>query len=280
MFEFFIAPFTNYLFMQNALLGCTLIALGAIPYGVLLVLLRMSLTGDAIAHAILPGAALGYLSAGMSLVAITLGGLIAGLLVAVLAGGATRFTHLKEDANLAAFYLISLALGVILVSRGGSNIDLLHLLFGSLLALDTPALTFMGTIAGTALLVLAIFYRAFVADAFDRTFARKQSAISSICHLVFLAVCVCNLVGGFYALGTLMSVGIMILPGVTASFWCRRLPNMILAAIGIGLLCSYLGLLASFHYNLPAGASIILGIGLVYLCSLLFRPTQRNGRPL
>lgn len=278
MFDYFLSPFIDYSFMQRAFAGCFLLALGAIPYGVLLVLRRMSLTGDAIAHAILPGAAIGYLAAGMSLFAITLGGMIAGLLVAVLAGGVTRFTHLKEDANLAAFYLISLAAGVILVSSRGSNIDLMHLLFGSLLALDNEALLFISTIACSSIIILAIFYRAFVADAFDRNFFRKQSKVSLICHLIFLAVCVCNLVGGFHALGTLMAVGIMILPAITAIIWCRRLPAIIFTAIGLGLSCSYFGLLVSFHYNLPAGASIIFIIGILYILSVICRRKTNTGR--
>jgi zinc/manganese transport system permease protein len=276
MFDYFLSPFIDYMFLQRALLGCLLLALGAIPYGVLLVLRRMSLTGDAIAHAILPGAALGYLIAGMSLFAMTIGGLIAGLLIAILAGSVTRFTHLKEDANLAAFYLISLAAGVILVSARGNNIDLMHLLFGSLLALDNETLIFIGIITSISTIILSIFYRAFVAEAFDPLFLRKQGKISLICHLVFLAICVCNLVGGFHALGTLMAVGIMILPAVSANFWCRQLPGIMLTAIAIGFISSYLGLLFSFHYNLPAGASIILITGIIYLFSILFRQTRQN----
>src|SRR3712207_7377492 len=115
MLALFYAPLAEFEFMQRALVGVIAIALGGGPVGVFLMLRRMSLTGDAMAHAILPGAALGYLVAGLSLPAMTLGGLLAGTLVAVLAGLVARFTVLKEDASLAAFYLISLALGVTLV---------------------------------------------------------------------------------------------------------------------------------------------------------------------
>ena len=100
---------------------------------------RMSLMGDAMSHAILPGAAVGFLLGGLSLSAMSLGGFIAGLAVALAAGLVARSTILREDASLAAFYLVSLALGVLIVSVKGSNIDLLHVLFGTVLALDDAA---------------------------------------------------------------------------------------------------------------------------------------------
>jgi len=131
-----LGPFLEFEFMRRALVGVMAIALGGAPVGVFLMLRRMSLTGDAMAHAILPGAAVGYLVAGLSLPAMTLGGLVAGVVVAVLAGLVARVTALKEDASLAAFYLLSLALGVVIVSLRGSNTDLLHVLFGTVLALD------------------------------------------------------------------------------------------------------------------------------------------------
>ena len=126
----FIAPFAEFEFMRRALAGTLALALGAGPIGVFLMLRRMSLVGDAMAHAILPGAAIGFLLSGLSLFAMTAGGLIAGFVVALLAGLVARTTELKEDASLAAFYLISLALGVTIVSVKGTNIDLLHVLFG------------------------------------------------------------------------------------------------------------------------------------------------------
>src|ERR1700730_17226000 len=100
--DFLISPFAEFEFMRRALVGVLVLAIGAAPVGVLLMLRRMSLMGDAMAHAILPGAAVGYLLSGLSLVAMTTGGLIAGLAVALVAGGVARATELKEDASPAA----------------------------------------------------------------------------------------------------------------------------------------------------------------------------------
>src|SRR5258706_15088501 len=140
MHDLFVAPFTEFEFMRRALAGALALALGAGPLGVFLMLRRMSLVGDAMAHAILPGAAIGFLLSGLSLFAMTAGGLIAGFVVALLAGLVARTTELKEDASLAAFFLLSLALGVTIVSLRGSNVDLLHFLFCSVLALHDPTL--------------------------------------------------------------------------------------------------------------------------------------------
>ncbi|MEX1154568.1 metal ABC transporter permease, partial [Parvibaculum sp.] len=128
-----IEPFVEYGFMRRALVACLALALGAGPVGTFLVLRRMSLMGDAMGHAILPGAAIGFLVAGLSLWAMSLGGFVAGLTVVLLAGIVSRVTALREDASLAGFYLISLALGVLIVSMRGSSVDLLHVLFGTIL---------------------------------------------------------------------------------------------------------------------------------------------------
>jgi zinc/manganese transport system permease protein len=232
----------------------------------------MSLFGDAMAHAILPGAAIGYLAAGLSLTAMTIGGLVAGFAVVLLAGLVTRATALKEDASLAAFYLISLALGVTIVSLKGSNIDLLHVLFGSVLALDDSAMILLAAMASITLVVLAIIYRPLVLECVDPSFLKSVSRAGGPAHLAFLALVVMTLVGGFNALGTLLSVGIMMLPAAAARFWAIELTGMICVATLIGLLSSVSGLILSYHLGLPSGPAIILSAGVAYVASLAFGP--------
>ena len=272
MWELLFAPFAEFGFMRRALLGCIAISVGATPLGVFLMLRRMSLTGDAMAHAILPGAAVGYLIAGLSLSAMTIGGLIAGMAVALLSGYVTRVTKLREDASLAAFYLISLALGVLIISMRGSSVDLMHVLFGTVLALDDAALTLLCTIATVSVVMLAMFFRPLVLECVDSQFLRSVSRLSAITHFIFLSLVVMNLVGGFHALGTLMAVGIMILPAAAARFWTERISGLILLAAAIALLASYIGLLLSYHYSLPSGPAIILVAGGFYIISVVFGP--------
>lgn len=223
IFDLVAAPFFEFAFMRRALVGCLALSLGTAPVGVFLLLRRMSLTGDAMAHAILPGAALGFLVAGLSLPAMTVGGLVAGLAVAVSSGTIARLTALREDASLAAFYLISLAAGVLLVSVHGSNVDLLHVLFGTVLALDDAAILLIATIATFTLVAIALIFRALVMECLDPQFLRSVSRLSSPVHFIFLLLVVLNLIGGFHALGTLMVVGLMILPAAAARFWTEEI---------------------------------------------------------
>jgi zinc/manganese transport system permease protein len=269
LYDLVIDPFVEFAFMRRALVGAIALSLGAGPIGVFLMLRRMSLVGDAMAHAILPGAALGYLIAGLSLGFMTAGGLIAGFVVALLAGLVTRITVLKEDAALASFYLISLAGGVVLVSLRGSNVDLLHVLFGSVLALDDPTLLLLAATATISLGVLAVLYRPLVLECVDPLFLRTVSQSGSATHLGFLALVVLNLVAGFHALGTLLAVGLMMLPAFAARFWSTTLEGMIACATGIGIASSAIGIVASYYLSTPTGPTIILTAGLIYLISLL-----------
>lgn len=272
MIDLLFGPFIEFGFMRRALVGCLALSLSAPPVGVFLMLRRMSLMSDAMSHAILPGAAVGFLVAGLSLPAMTLGGLAAGLAVALLAGFVTRSTAIKEDASLAAFYLISLAGGVLLVSLRGSQIDLLHILFGTVLALDDPALWLLGGIATVTLVGLAALYRPLVMECVDPLFLRTVSRAGGPVHYAFLGLVVMNLVGGFQALGTLLAVGLMLLPAIAARFWATDLSGMIPAAMVIAMLSSVIGLSVSYRADLPTGPAIVLAAGTLYLASILVGP--------
>ena len=271
-FASLVAPFVEFGFMRRALAGCLALSVSAPPVGVFLTLRRMSLMSDAMSHAILPGAAAGFLVAGLSLPAMTLGGLVAGLAVALLAGAVTRATVVREDANLAAFYLISLAGGVLLVSLRGSQIDLMHFLFGSVLALDDAALTLLGGISTLTLAILAVIYRPLVMECVDPLFLRTVSRGGGPVHFAFLALVVINLVGGFQALGTLLAVGLMLLPAVAARFWARDLGGLIPISMLIAALASVSGLSLSYRFDLPSGPAIVLAAGALYIASMLAGP--------
>ena len=262
-------PFAEFAFMRRALIGCLALSLSAPPLGVFLVLRRMSLMGDVMGHAILPGAAIGFLLAGLSLFAMSVGAFASGLAVALAAGLVARTTILREDASLAGFYLVSLALGVLIVSMRGSNVDLLHVLFGTVLALDDAAILLLAAIATVSLATLAVIYRPLVLECFDPQFLRSVSNLSSPTHLIFLVLVVLNLVAGFQALGTLMAVGIMLLPAVAARFWAADVSGMILVAMAGAFVASVAGLLLSYYANLPTGPAIILLCGVFYLVSML-----------
>jgi zinc/manganese transport system permease protein len=269
LYGLIVDPFIAFGFMRRALVACLALSLGCGPIGVFLVLRRMSLMGDAMSHAILPGAALGFLVAGLSLWAMGAGGLVVGLAVALLSGTVSRATNLREDASLAGFYLISLALGVLIVSTRGSNIDLLHVLFGTILAVDDSALLLIAGITSLTLLTLAVIYRPLVVECFDPGFLRAIGGHGSLYHIVFLVLVVLNLVAGFQALGTLMAVGLMMLPAAAARFWAAQVWSLSLVAAALAFGSGLVGLLLSYHLNLPSGPSIILVAGACYVASIL-----------
>ena len=267
--ELVLQPFTDFGFMRRALVACVALGLGSGPLGTLLVLRRMSLVGDAMAHALLPGVAVGFVLAGFSLTAMGVGGFVAALAVALLAGWVTRVTTQREDASFAAFYLIALAAGVMIISARGSPVDMMHVLFGSILAVDDAALLLVATVASVTLLALALIYRPLIVECFDPGFMRSVGGPGAAVHFAFLVLVVLNLVAGFQALGTLMAVGMMMLPALAARFWVRdvlqlaALSSVLAMASGLG------GLLLSYHLNLPSGPAIVLLAGAIYVVSLV-----------
>ncbi|HEX6957252.1 MAG TPA: metal ABC transporter permease [Ferrovibrio sp.] len=268
VYDFLAGPFADFPFMRRALVACFALALGSAPIGVVLMLRRMSLFSEAMSHAILPGAAIGFLIAGFSLPAISIGGIVAGLVVALAAGAATRATDQREDASLAAFYLIALALGVTLISTRGSAVDVLHLLFGSILAVDRPALLLVGSIASLSLLIMAAIYRPLLVEGFDPDFLRSVRGQGAIYHFIFLGLVVVNLMAAFQALGSLMAVGLMMLPAAAARYWTRSLVSAMALAALLAALSGYCGLLLSFYADIPSGPAIVLAAGTAYLISL------------
>ena len=258
-------------FMRRALAGCLALSIAGPPLGVFLVLRRLSLMSDALQHGILPGIALGALFGGLSLWAMGVGGVLAGLAVAMLAGALARATGAREDSQLAGIYLVALALGIALLSlRRG--VDLAHLLFGSVLAVDEPALLAMAGAATLVLVVLALIWRPLVLESFDPEFLRAQSGGGALVHLVFLVLVVLVVVAGFVAIGTLMSVGLMMLPAIAARHWATTLAGQVTAAVAIAVTSTFAGLLLAFYADLPAGPAIVLTAGAVWLAGMLVGP--------
>ncbi len=270
--------------MRRALVATLALSLSAAPLGVFLTLRRMSLLGDALSHAILPGVAIGFMVGGLSLTAMALGGAIAGLVVAALAGAVSRITVLKEDASLAALYLVALALGVTLIARHGTQLDVLHILFGSALGVDSHGLLLVAAVATASVLALALMYRGLVLETFDPVFMRAhpRGLPPWVWQQGFLVLVVLNLVAGFQTLGTLMAVGLMMLPAVSARLWHATLPAQLLNASAQAALAGVTGLLLSYHLDTPSGPTIIACAGALYAASLLCAPgggiTRRGAR--
>jgi zinc/manganese transport system permease protein len=277
LWDFVIGPFAEFAFMRRALVATLALAVSAAPLGVFLTLRRMSLLGDAISHAVLPGVAIGFMFSGLSLTAMAAGGVISGMLAAGLAGFISRFTALKEDASLAAIYLVALALGVTLLSSQGTQLDLLHILFGSALGVDGAGLLLVVSVASVSVITLAALYRGLVLESFDPVFlaaaaGRGWGRRGWVWQQAFLMLVVVNLVAGFQTLGTLMAVGLMMLPAVSARLWHDSLSAQLVNASAQAALAGSVGLLLSYHFDTPSGPTIIGCAGVLYGLSLLVSP--------
>jgi len=262
-----VAPFETLDFMRAALVACIALALTNGAVGTLLLLRRMSLDGDVLGHAVMPGAAIGFLYGGPSPTWLSLGGLLSGLAVGMLAALVAR-RHGRDDTGLVAFYLIALSLGVLLVTWRGSNVDVVRVLFGTVLAIDHRSLLQIATTTSVILLALAALYRPFAVGSFDPGFLRAVGGRIPY-QALFIGLVVLALVSSFQAFGTLLAVGPMLLPAAAAQCWGLRVAGSMVLAILFALLACVAGLLVSYHANLPSGPAVVLVAGCLYGVSLL-----------
>jgi zinc/manganese transport system permease protein len=257
--------------LSRALVACIALVVSGVPMGVFIMLRRMTLVGDGMSHAILPGAALAMLAVGTaSLWHMAFGGLIAGLIIAALAGLLQRFTLLKEDASFSGLYLIAMAAGVLIVSDEHDAHALIDLLFGDAMRISASLLTMIVTVATITLLALATLYRGLVIECIDALFLRSVGGRSWVYNQGFMVLMVINLIAGFQTMGTLMALGLMLLPAMAARFWAKNIDSMIAVALIVALPSALIGLLLSHYYHLPAGPTIIMIIGACYVLSIVF----------
>ncbi len=265
----FIEPFATFAFLRRALVACVVLSVSGAPLGFFMNQRRMALVSDAMSHAILPGVAVAFLIAGFGVWALTLGGLVAGILIALFSVFLSRYTKIKEDAVFTLLFLLSLASGIVLLSIKGSNIDLMHMLFGDILAIDNEALIFIASVAVLTLFSLAAIYRGLILDCFDPDFL-MASGRGKFVRPVFFVLFVVNLVAAFQALGTLMALGLILLPAIASGFWARRIHTAMTLSVLMAVISSYAGLLVSYHANTPSGPTVVLVCGILCLFSVLF----------
>jgi len=265
------APLDEAKSMCRALIACLAVSIGSAPLGVFLVLRRMSLAGDVMTHTLLPGVAVAYLVVGASPAMMLAGGLASGVVAALLSVVARRMTLIREDAGLTAVYLIFLAAGILMLAGQGEPEELLHVLFGNALKIDGGTLVAIVGIVTVTLSVLAVVFRPLVIESFDPAFLGAAGG-GVVVHGIFMVLVMANLVAGAAALGTLMTVGLMIMPAITAQFWAASIGRIIAIAMAIALVSSFAGLFLAHHGQLPPGPAIVLIVGLAFVVSMTLGP--------
>lgn len=271
--------FLSFDFMQRALIATTILSLSMAPVGAFLVLRRLSLAGEAMAHAIVPGIVIAFVIAGLSVVSMIIGGLVAGLIVALLTSLLARRTLIKEDASLASLYLISLALGIFILSAAGSAIPLKSFLFGSTLGIGDDTLLLIGATATITLVSFAFLLRPLIMATIDPVFFDSQFKYPQLIALWFMFLLVLNLLAAFKSLGTLMAVGLMILPATSARYWVKTVTGYLLMTFSFAILSCWVGLILSFYLSdVPTGPAIVLAAGAIFITSLITSPLGLRSR--
>ena len=272
MLDFFTEMF-GFAFMQRAFVATTVLSASVAPVGAFLVLRRLSLAGEAMAHAITPGIVIGFVTAGLSVMSLLVGGLIAGVGVAILTAFLTRKTILRSDASLASLYLIALAAGIFILSAAGSAVPLKSFLFGSILGIDDASMMLVGGVATVTLVSFAVLLRPLIVSTCDPVFFEARARYPWLVDQGFMLLLVLNLLAAFKTLGTLMAVGLMILPATAARYWAATITGQLVLGFIFAVLSCWIGLTLSYIFpDTPSGPAIVLVAGAIFLISVLCAP--------
>lgn len=278
MFEF-LAEMWSYAFMQRAFVATTVLSVSVAPVGTFLVLRRLSLAGEAMAHAITPGVVIGFVFAGLSVTSLLVGGLIAGVSVAILTALLARKTILRSDASLASLYLIALAVGIFILSAAGSAVPLKSFLFGSILGIDDASMMLVGAVATVTLVAFAVLLRPLIVSTCDPVFFEARTRRPWLVEQAFMLLLVLNLLAAFKTLGTLMAVGLMILPATSARYWSSTITGQLTLTFAFALASCWIGLTLSYLLpETPSGPAIVLTAGGFFMVSALLGPHGFGGR--
>lgn len=269
--EIFFAPF-GYEFMQRGLLACVLVGVSGGLLGVILLLRRLALMGDALAHSLLPGIGVAYLIFGPSPLALLAGALVAGCFASLGSALVTRLTRVKEEAAFAALFIVLFGAGVALVSAMRARINLTDFLFGNVLGVGSADLQLAATASSLTVATFLLFYRCLLLESFDPTFYRAIGGRGAILHFGVLALTVLNLVAALQAMGVVLALGLFILPAASAYLWTDRLGVLLGVSVLAAVLGAAIGLLVSFHAGIASGAAIVLVLGAWFLVSAVGSP--------
>ncbi|MFC8180042.1 metal ABC transporter permease [Rhodococcus sp. NPDC057297] len=260
----------QYTFIQRALLVTVVASIVCAVLSCWLVLIGWSLMGDAVSHAVLPGVALSYLLGAP----FAIGALLFALIAVGAIGVVRNTTLVKEDAAIGVVFTTLFALGVVLISKFPSQIDLNHILFGNLLGVSRGDMWQVIVLGGLAFVVMVAKRRDFTLFAFDRTQAQAVGISPTVLSGLMLTLLALTTVVALQAVGVILVVAMLITPGATAYLLTDRFGRMLVLAPTIGVGCAVVGIYVSFYLDVSSGGMVVLAQGLVFLLAYLFSPSQ------
>ena len=272
MIELLLEPL-QYAFMVRGLVAAVLVGIVCAVVGTYVVLRGMAFFGDALAHAILPGVAVGYLVGGGARGPLFWWALLAAVLSALGIGTVSRGARIKEDTAIGIIFAATFALGIALISTVRSyTVDLTHFLFGDVLGVRPADLWLTGLFGGLILLVVFAFYKEFLVISFDPILAATLRLPAKLLDYLLLVLMAVAIVVSLQTVGVALMVAMLVTPAATAYLLTRRLPVMMGLAAGIGALSGVVGLYLSYYVSVASGAAIVLVCTAFFLLAVLFAP--------
>lgn len=270
MFSEFIDGLLNFHFLQNALITALVIGIVGGAVGCFIILRGMSLMGDAISHAVLPGVAISFILG----INFFIGAIVFGLLASTIITYIKSNSIIKSDTAIGITFSSFLALGIILIGIANSLTDLFHILFGNILAVQDLDMWITIAVALLVLTTITIFFRPLLLTSFDPILAKSIGVKVTFYHYLLMVILTLVAVTAMQSVGTILIVALLITPAATAYLYANSLKTMILLSSGFGALASVLGLFIGYSFNIAAGSSIVLTSALIFLISFFIVPKQ------
>ena len=257
-------------FLQNALITALVVGIVGGAVGCFIILRGMSLMGDAISHAVLPGVAISFILG----INFFIGAIVFGLLASTIITYIKSNSIIKSDTAIGITFSSFLALGIILIGIANSSTDLFHILFGNILAVQDLDMWITIAVALLVLTTITIFFRPLLLTSFDPILAKSIGVKVTFYHYLLMVILTLVAVTAMQSVGTILIVALLITPAATAYLYANSLKTMILLSSGFGALASVLGLFIGYSFNIAAGSSIVLTSALLFLISFFIVPKQ------
>ncbi|MGY3777663.1 metal ABC transporter permease [Isobaculum melis] len=270
MIGHFIEGLQNYQFLQNALITSVVVGIVSGVIGSFIILRGMSLMGDAISHAVLPGVAFSYILG----INYFIGASVFGIGAALSIGFVTRKSRLKSDTAIGIVFSSFFSLGIIAISFAKSSTDLYHILFGNVLAVRSSDMMITIIVAIIVILFVVLFYKELLVSSFDPIMSEAYGLNVGAIHYLLMLLLTFVAVSAMQTVGTILVVALLITPAATAYLLTNKLSVMIVLSAAIGTLSSVIGLFFSYSYNWASGATIVLTAAVFFILAFIFSPKQ------
>lgn len=266
----FINGLVEYQFLQNALVTATVIGIVSGAVGCFIILRGMSLMGDAISHAVLPGVAVSFILG----INFFFGAIAFGLLASLIITFISNNSKIKSDTAIGITFSSFLALGVILIGVANSSTDLFHILFGNVLAVQDFDMWLTIGVSAIVLIIIIIFFKQLLITSFDPMMAKAFGMKVNAYHYLLMILLTLVSVTAMQSVGTILIVAMLITPAATAYLYTKRLITMLILSSFLGALSSIIGLFIGYSYNIAAGSSIVITSAIIFLISFFISPKQ------